>query len=394
MATVNASIGFDMTGKNLLLQLTDGILKSKGTPNIVPANYSFSLVFDEKHKSDQSVKAQYLTLYSLDKGDITYSTKSIKVGSATLKIPVPTGGTIDNVSLLKFDSKADFQFSTQVAISDIQFDIGKLTTLILAKDVKGITALYEGLFKGDDYLIGSKYTDKLRGFGGDDIFLGNGGKDRLEGGGGNDTLNGGAGKDKILGGSGSDWASYNTAESRVVAKLDVKSTHRIESKDNKGDAKGDTYVSVENLQGSAFDDTLAGDGKNNKLDGGAGNDKLAGGNGADTFVFNSFASSTNVDKITDFSVREHDKIELSHQVFASAGTASGAGFKMADGDFFKSGLQSALDLNAKGAEILYNTKTGDLSYDADGAGAGLGVKFATLTTHPSALTFHDFLFTV
>ena len=59
-----------------------------------------------------------------------------------------------------------------------------------------------------------------------------------------------------------------------------------------GDAVGDTYVSIEGLQGSDFNDSLAGDANANRieglsgddvLEGSAGNDTLVGGLGSDTF---------------------------------------------------------------------------------------------------------------
>lgn len=41
--------------------------------------------------------------------------------------------------------------------------------------------------------------------------------------------------------------------------------------------------------------------------------------------------------------------------------------------------------------IVYNTTTGQLSYDADGSGAGAARAFAILTTKPAALNAGDFL---
>ena len=48
-----------------------------------------------------------------------------------------------------------------------------------------------------------------------------------------------------------------------------------------GDAQGDTLISIENVTGSGFDDSLTGDGGDNVLTGLAGSDTLVGGNGAD-----------------------------------------------------------------------------------------------------------------
>ena len=50
---------------------------------------------------------------------------------------------------------------------------------------------------------------------------------------------------------------------------------------NSGDAAGDTYVGIEQLVGTAFNDVLAGDGAANLLDGKAGGDLLYGYGGAD-----------------------------------------------------------------------------------------------------------------
>jgi Ca2+-binding RTX toxin-like protein len=101
--------------------------------------------------------------------------------------------------------------------------------------------------------------------------------DALVGGGGNDTLNTSAGADRFFGGGGTDTASYAGASAGVTVSLETGGTT--------GDAAGDSFVSVENLTGSSFNDTLTGDGGANVLSGGLGTDSLSGGGGGDTFQF-------------------------------------------------------------------------------------------------------------
>ncbi len=91
-----------------------------------------------------------------------------------------------------------------------------------------------------------------------------------------------------------------------------------------GDAQGDVYVSVENVNGSQGDDTLIGNSVANvlngyagadsldggsgqdALDGGAGTDTLTGGTDADRFVFIAAGDSVvgaGADQIADFAQR-------------------------------------------------------------------------------------------
>ncbi|HKR25247.1 MAG TPA: hypothetical protein VJS15_08315, partial [Allosphingosinicella sp.] len=81
---------------------------------------------------------------------------------------------------------------------------------------------------------------ELIGADGNDLIRGYGGNDRLFGSGGNDQLEGGNGVDRLDGGSGSDTASYSDAAKAVIASLGKRWL-------NTGDAKGDVYVSIENL---------------------------------------------------------------------------------------------------------------------------------------------------
>ena len=112
---------------------------------------------------------------------------------------------------------------------------------------------------------------------GNDVLLGNSANNVLTGNAGNDLLMGRAGNDTLNGGAGIDTASYANAARGVTVDL-AKGTAR-------GGDGSDTLISIENVVGSAFSDTLTGNGGANILDGGAGNDTLNGGAGVDTYVF-------------------------------------------------------------------------------------------------------------
>lgn len=140
------------------------------------------------------------------------------------------------------------------------------------------------------YVHGSIYDDNILGANSDDQLRGYKGNDRIEGRAGDDVLSGGAGADRLDGGAGSDTAAYFDAEFGVTANLSAPSA-------NTGDARGDTYASVENLYGSSFADRLFGNGQANTLEGVMGADVLAGGGGNDTYVLGNEA--TGIDKIIE-----------------------------------------------------------------------------------------------
>jgi Ca2+-binding RTX toxin-like protein len=109
---------------------------------------------------------------------------------------------------------------------------------------------------------------------GDDIIDALEGDDFIFALGGNDTINAGPGADYIDGGSGVDTVLYNFSSAGIVVSLE-------DGVGSGGEAQDDTLVSIENVVGSDFNDTLIGDTDNNTLTGGAGNDTLKGGGGAD-----------------------------------------------------------------------------------------------------------------
>ena len=126
-------------------------------------------------------------------------------------------------------------------------------------------------------MIGSSGNNKLQALGGNDTIYGLSGDDIIEGGAGGDMIDGGAGGDMIDGGEGQDTASYASATNRVNISL-------IGNSASGAQATNDTLISIENLTGSDFGDTLRGDNTVNVLDGDNGKDVLIGYNGDDHLI--------------------------------------------------------------------------------------------------------------
>lgn len=249
-----------------------------------------------------------------------------------------------------------------------------------------------------DTLLGDQISNAIWGEAGNDVIYGRAGNDTLYGGAGNDWLVGGAGSDFLFGGDGRDRAYYNDSTIGLRVDLQVSTT-------NTGIAAGDTFSSVEELFGSSYGDSLLGDNvantifgdggndviygraDNDTLYGGAGNDIIVGGAGVDVlyggagndvFVFDVALNTGNADMIADFNAVT-DTIWLDDAVFTSLSLGS-----LAAGAF-------TLGAGATSAQhrIIYNQTTGQLSYDADGNGAGAAIIFATLVPG-TAMTSADF----
>ena len=109
---------------------------------------------------------------------------------------------------------------------------------------------------GGDSLYGSAAADVINGLNGNDTLKGFGGADRLDGGTGIDT---------VFYGDSSAGVGINLATGRGVG----------------GSAEGDTLISIENVFGSNFNDTLTGTSGANQLHGQDGNDVIKGGGGND-----------------------------------------------------------------------------------------------------------------
>jgi len=228
-----------------------------------------------------------------------------------------------------------------------------------------------------------------------DTIFGNAGNNLLQGLAGNDFIDGQNGGDTISGGLGSDTVSYYTSFAAVTASLANPAA-------NKGFAKGDVYISIENLDGSIHGDVLAGNSQANiirgstyasdvdgndylsglaggdqlfgfdgrdTLDGGAGDDMLSGGlrgdrlfgrAGADTFTYGSAVQSgvkvAQRDVIMDFQPGV-DQVDL-YGIDAKAHVTGNNAFQFIGGAAFNAegqvravaaGADTLLQINTSGA---------------------------------------------
>jgi serralysin len=232
----------------------------------------------------------------------------------------------------------------------------------------------------------------------------------LDGGGGVDTLIGGAGNDTYWVDRPNDFRGLigdriveqarggtDTVNSYVghalgahvenlvlVHNPDIPMTHVISGIGNslKNVITGNRHAN--DLYGRAGNDTLNGGSGHDTLSGGAGKDKLTGGTGRDVFVFDTKPSkTTNLDRITDYSVK-NDTVWLDNAIFKKLGRGSEANPRKINKDYFELGdkAQDADDY------VLYNSRTGILSYDADGSGAGKAVAVAQLSKNLK-MTYND-----
>tara|TARA_B100000678_G_scaffold291033_1_gene305906 strand:+ start:638 stop:2503 length:1866 start_codon:yes stop_codon:yes gene_type:complete len=195
-------------------------------------------------------------------GDTVYTFQNLNPGSQTIW---DAGGTdaID-VSNMQAGTTIDLRIGSISGFGQINitsdwargYQAASTRTLVIGPD----TVI--------ENVIGSQFAD---------FITGNSAANVLEGRGGDDLIIGGVGPDAILGGDGIDTASYAGDEGGVFVNLTLGRGY--------GNASfGDTYDSIENVIGSAYDDFLIGDPGANRLDGGAGNDTIIGAVGGDWLV--------------------------------------------------------------------------------------------------------------
>ena len=146
------------------------------------------------------------------------------------------------------------------------------------------------------------------------------GSDVIYDGAGDDTVYGGAGQDRFFSGLGADHYSGGESDRDEVRYQYASAGLTIDMSDaanSTGIAEGDTYDSIERIQGSDFDDVIILTGDTEVSDAREGNDliidgdgrnAMRGGAGADVFQFG--AGDGHQDQIRDFEVGE-DRIDIS-----------------------------------------------------------------------------------
>jgi Ca2+-binding RTX toxin-like protein len=240
---------------------------------------------------------------------------------------------------------------------------------------------------------GNATGNLILGNSGDNLIDGKAGSDIMAGQGGNDTYvvdnlfdivveNAGQGADTVKS-SVSFSLDDNIEDLVLLGALNIDGTgngldnHIAGNTGNNILAGGD---GIDTIHAMAGNDTVSGGNGADFLFGEDGKDTLTGGAGADHFAFNTKLAPANVDHIVDF-VPLTDVLDLSTSIFTNAGLAgalSGSEFLSSPGSVSATSTQ----------HILYNNTTGELFYNADGAGAGAPVLVAVLDTHP-ALTNTD-----
>ncbi len=116
-------------------------------------------------------------------------------------------------------------------------------------------------------VIGTAFEDRLFGNAENNVLTGLGGDDIFHGFGGSDIIDGGEGTDLVLFNQAVESIDADLAEGFVIVGDDTT-----------------TLVTIENLNGGNFNDTIGGDNGDNRLDGRDGDDLIRGRQGDDTLV--------------------------------------------------------------------------------------------------------------
>lgn len=259
-------------------------------------------------------------------------------------------------------------------------------------------------------MIGTPGADLMRGTGGAEVTLGGLGDDTFQASPGNDRLDGQGGNDwlflaRVTAGPQGEGASVNLA-GLAASGGGIGNNLVLNIENVKGSAFNDTIIgdfsanilrgeagrdlldggfNHDRLIGGSGRDTLIGGAGDDTLIGGIGADVLTGGAGADQFVFATGPLARlpdNSDRITDF-VSGVDQIVLGR---TGSGPFDTIAFGVLAAQAFRIGAQATTAAH----RIIYDQSDGRLYYDPDGNGAAARVQFALLEGAPT-LVADDFL---
>jgi predicted extracellular nuclease len=228
----------------------------------------------------------------------------------------------------------------------------------------------------DDSLDGGDGLDVLTGGQGNDIFRDDAGGSRMEGDDGNDYFYVGPSASgavsRIIGGAGFDAVRYEEAivHDWLTRTFDGNAHNAAMAQD---DVEG--WVLSDFSDRLVLHDTGAasfvyGNGGNDSLGGGLGADTLVGGGGADAFLL--YHLNGVADELPDFQTGQ-DRLVAPRAWF---GQAAGAEAPILAYNFVSGAAPVA---NLATPQLLYDTTTGLLSFDPDGAGAAGAIALARFT---------------
>jgi Ca2+-binding RTX toxin-like protein len=245
--------------------------------------------------------------------------------------------------------------------------------------------------KGSDSIVSGNGNDKIDAGDDNDTIISGDGNDSISGGAGNDSLTVGVGADTIDGGKGDDVIVSNGANSKLsggddndsisLVAIDAVVVSSVDTLD--GGAGNDSltvggFSGKHKLTGGAGNDTLTHSDLNGSatLDGGAGSDILRSHNsldvltgGADADFFNIAGANGSI-KITDF------KSTVDKLVFTDSVTPIAL-----DASHFVTSITNSFVFTAADS-YGFNSKTGALFHDVDGAGGVDAVQVALLGKVP------------
>lgn len=309
---------------------------------------SYEIVISNDSLNNYSSQNVWSTSYSGVKIEVTDANGTVlgTLGSAT------GSGSFDDVLAFAYSggySSGDYYVKvTNLGFSDADYAI-TLRSVYTGGGVPDVNGT-----SGADTLTGTASGERIYGYAADDVLNGKGGSDTLDG------------------GTGYDMATYYTAGGSVTVNLTTAQSSGADGVD--------TLISIEDIEGSPFSDSLTGDGLANWLVGGSGNDTAVGGAGNDTLYGN--AGNDSLDGGSGFDSLIGGAGNDTYLVDASTDIISESSTTATEIDTVRSGATWALGANLERLTLtgssaingtgntLANTITGNAAANSLNGGSG------------------------